>query len=67
MGTVFHTRSDKENFHPDSLLGKAKVEAMRQIEMERFHEEVQKAKAKLLARKWWHRFIPVITITWRTK
>lgn len=67
METVFHTPSDKENFHPDSLLGRAKTEALAEIERERFKEEVQKAKAKLLTRKWWHRFIPVITITWRTK
>jgi hypothetical protein len=45
----------------DRVLQAAKDE----LERERYREAVEKAKQRLRATKWWHRFIPIITITWR--
>jgi len=28
---------------------------------------VDQEKQRLASRRWWHRFIPIITVTWRNK
>lgn len=56
---------ENERFHKNSLLGRAYAEAEKQIEEEKYQRAVAHYKERLLRRKWWHRFIPIITITWR--
>ena len=48
-------------------LAEIKAEARRELEAERRRALIDKAKQEITRRRWWHQFIPVITITWRSK
>lgn len=40
-------------------------DAKAELHAERHRKAVEYMKQRLRAAKWWHRFIPIITITWR--
>lgn len=40
-------------------------EAKRRIDAEKFEQAVSAAMQRRQARKWWHKLVPVISITWR--
>lgn len=39
--------------------------ALAEIREEQFRKAVEAEKERLRATRWWHRFIPIITIEWR--
>lgn len=47
--------------------GEILAAARREIAEEQRRAAIDAEKARLLRSRWWHRFIPLITITWRTK
>lgn len=51
--------------HPKSFDGDVLAQARFELNAERFAAAVAAKKAQLRAAKWWHRFIPIVSITWR--
>jgi len=55
----------------DEKKSQARLIAEAAILEEMWKEEIEKEKVKVRLRiskwRWWHRFIPVVTITWRSK
>jgi hypothetical protein len=50
---------------PDLNIEEIRAQARFEIYQERKRVAIEKEKHRLRAIKWWHRFIPIITITWR--
>lgn len=63
MSEIPQFRIDVSDLDLPDIITQAKIEVFQ----ERRRAAIEKEKARLRAHKWWHRFIPVITITWRTK
>ncbi len=50
---------------PEQFLELVNTTAKDEIEFERYRKAVEQEKTRIRAAKWWHRFIPIITIKWR--